>query len=170
MAIVAPEGSQLLGAAEQTMFSNFVREYLLRSSSPMGVSVNREVLSEIAASRHVEAIRDMLRGAGIHDSEILVLPGGTETGITAVLSYTANVVVLPECEDWSSSSSYNWANTQHSNFGCATQTNLGLVLANPGDLRGADSMDNFDGQRGAVIIRSYRSGAAITGGEAEAAQ
>jgi pilus assembly protein CpaD len=170
MAIAAPEGGDLFGPAEEVMFSKFIREYHLRSDSPIGVAVNKVTLDPAEASAHVQAIRGLLRDAGVLDSDVLVLPGGIEPEATAVLSYTTKVAVLPECENWSSRMSYNWTNSQHSNFGCATQRNLGLMIANPGDLEGADAMDNFDGQRGATIIRSYRSGEAIGGDGAAAAE
>ena len=44
------------------------------------------------------------------------------------------LVTLPPCPDWSRQSGTDFANLPHSNFGCATQTNLGLMIAEPEDL------------------------------------
>ncbi len=44
-------------------------------------------------------------------------------------------ISYPErCPDWRHSAVINYDNSAMSNFGCATATNLGLMLANPNDL------------------------------------
>lgn len=53
---------------------------------------------------------------------------------------TARVVVsrttasVPHCPDWSSNSESNPLNATHSNFGCAVNSNLAAMVANPEDL------------------------------------
>ena len=49
------------------------------------------------------------------------------------------VVKTPTCPDWSKDPTFDHANRQSSNFGCADETNLGLMIANPEALvRGTD--------------------------------
>jgi hypothetical protein len=68
------------------------------------------------------------------------------------------VVRLPECGDFSKTSSYNYRNVGHSNWGCASQRNFGAMIANPADLTGAPAMENRDAARTAKVIREYRTG------------
>ncbi|MHA1598567.1 MAG: CpaD family pilus assembly protein [Alphaproteobacteria bacterium] len=67
------------------------------------------------------------------------------------------VATLPGCPDWSGElTSYN--NTPSSNWGCATATNLGLMVAEPQDLvRGRDP-GYADGEAAARSIDRYRKG------------
>lgn len=146
----------LLGPADQPIFSQFIYDYHLRSSSPLGITVNSIGVNDADVAARVQIVRALLRGAGVRASEILVLPGATDNGAAATLSYTASFAIVPECEDWSSGTSFNWANNQHSNFGCATQRNLGLMVANPADLYSSQTMSNFDGERSNPIVHTYR--------------
>lgn len=43
-------------------------------------------------------------------------------------------LISPDCPDWRTSPITTFSNTQQGNFGCATVTNLGLMLENPRDL------------------------------------
>ena len=71
------------------------------------------------------------------------------------------LVVLPPCPDWSRRSGTDFANLPHSNFGCATQTNLGLMVAEPRDLVRGRALAPADGVREAEAISRYRAGETI---------
>jgi pilus assembly protein CpaD len=45
-----------------------------------------------------------------------------------------HMVTLPPCPNWSQYPASDFTNVKTSNFGCATATNLGLMVANPADL------------------------------------
>lgn len=67
------------------------------------------------------------------------------------------VVTLPGCPDWSGSlNTYN--NTTSSNWGCASATNLGLMIAEPGDLLLGRDEGMADGEHAAMSINRYRTG------------
>jgi len=69
------------------------------------------------------------------------------------------IVRLPECGDFSMTSSYNYRNVGHSNWGCASQRNFGAMIANPADLTGSAAMERRDPGRTAKVIGDYRQGA-----------
>jgi pilus assembly protein CpaD len=52
----------------------------------------------------------------------------------AIILVTQTLVTLPACPNWSKSSSTDFGNQPSSNFGCATESNLGMMVANPSDL------------------------------------
>lgn len=67
-------------------------------------------------------------------------------------------VALPGCPDWSDRSGITHDNQPSGNWGCATAVNLGLMVANPGDLlRGRDGGPG-DGAAQVLGIQRYRKG------------
>ena len=48
-----------------------------------------------------------------------------------------------------------------SNFGCATETNLGLMVVDPGTLVRGQPMGPADGEAQAKSIKDYREGNAV---------
>jgi pilus assembly protein CpaD len=71
------------------------------------------------------------------------------------------LVTLPPCPDWSRQSGTDFSNLPHSNFGCATQTNLGLMVAEPRDLLHGRGLAPADGVHQAEGIVRYRTGKVI---------
>ena len=52
----------------------------------------------------------------------------------AVVNIGRYAVTLPDCPNWSQSLQWEFTNAYTSNYGCADATNLGLMVASPGDL------------------------------------
>jgi pilus assembly protein CpaD len=114
------------------------------------------VEGEIGLER-VAAVAEYLRGAGLKVAPL------TETSVVrwdgAVrISVGRYVVTPPNCPDWSKSASYDPLNHTSSNFGCATATNLGLMVADPGDLIRGRPMGPSDGAHGARAVKAWREG------------
>jgi type IV pilus biogenesis protein CpaD/CtpE len=66
------------------------------------------------------------------------------------------VVTPPSCPNWEKPPGYDFNNTEDSNLGCATTTNLGLMLANPGDLTRSRNMSPGDGTTQARAVKNFR--------------
>ena len=64
----------------------------------------------------------------------------------------------PSCPDWSKESTGDSANRVTSNFRCATESNLGLMVANPEVLIRGTHTGPADGEAITVGIESYRKG------------
>lgn len=92
--------------------------------------------------------------------------GGDEVQIHLAYSY----VITPDCPDWRKSSSLNYSNTNISQLGCASVTNLGRQMAHPRDLTraraahvppdavlGATAIDNY--HKGEIDQSAYGTGA-----------
>lgn len=64
------------------------------------------------------------------------------------------------CPDWSHSSTINYDNSLHSNYGCATRTNAARQLAYPQDLDHAsgDAATGPDTEVSNRVIEQYRAG------------
>ena len=116
------------------------------SGSPLGV-------------RREAAVAAYLRGRGL-DPKLgpVATEGVNRSGV--VVAIGRYVVTPPSCPDWSKTGGGDSANQTDSNFGCAAETNLGLMVADPGDLVRGAPMGPADGDMLARGIENYRKGAA----------
>jgi pilus assembly protein CpaD len=73
----------------------------------------------------------------------------------AIIEVMRTLVTLPACPNWSKRSQPDYANAASSNFGCATETNLGLMVANPTDLASARTLGAAAGQPAAAAVQRY---------------
>lgn len=85
----------------------------------------------------------------------------------ALVMLTFATVVPPNCPDWRMSPVHNYSNHSNANFGCATEVNLGQMVADPRDLeRGTGELPPALSERGDMAMRMYRTGGASTGASA----
>ncbi len=116
-----------------------------------------------AAARLAERRRQAVM-AFLELRRLRVLPLRIEFGIDAPDRETVKliarryVVTLPGCPDWTGRPGVNFNNTPSSNFGCATAVNLGLMVADPGDIVAGRHPGLMDGEFVARSIERYRKG------------
>jgi len=89
-------------------------------------------------------------GIAVSGSQIANLPPNH-----AVVEVIRTLVTLPPCPNWSKKSQPDFENAPSSNFGCATETNLGLMVANPTDLALARADGPTAGQPAAAAVQRY---------------
>jgi pilus assembly protein CpaD len=68
------------------------------------------------------------------------------------------VATPPACPNWSKPPGHDPTNSLASNFGCATQVNLGLMVADPRDLVVGRQMGPADAEPGIGAVGRYRDG------------
>lgn len=128
---------------------------------------------ELAASRN-ERVEALLREVGLGSLPVTAVaygeavPAVPSTGPAAwrlnrrvELILERHLVTLPACPDWSRESGTDFSNQPHSNFGCATQTNLGLMVAEPKDLVRGRTLAPADGVHQAEGVVRYRTGKVV---------
>lgn len=115
---------------------------------PTGNPAAREEVAAMAA-RH-----------GILVSRVApVTAGPIEPGTLRVVVSRAAAVV-PNCPDWSRHASPEFVGSGMSNYGCAENTNLAAMVANPEDLvRGQDPASTVDASTAGKAIKSWRAAA-----------
>jgi len=150
--------SEVLSPEDQFAFDSFVRDYHLRASGPVGIQVPGNAANGTERIARIKKTKDLLAKAGIDRRQITELPSTGGSGGTLIVSFATSKVSVPDCGDWSRPSSANWANRRSQNYGCATQRNLGLMIANPADLKKASEMEEFDGSKASGIISTLRGG------------
>ncbi len=96
--------------------------------------------------------------------KLRVLPLHIEFGIDAPVGEAVKVIVrryvvtVPGCPDWTGRPGISYGNTPSSNFGCANAINLGLMVADPGDIVAGRHPGLMDGEFIARSIERYRKG------------
>lgn len=159
--VIHGTGSGTMTTAEVALLHDFVDAYVKRGQAPLLVTAG-------AGGADQEDFAAMVQKAaidrGLARSEVLVGLDPTLAGEGVILSFVSYTAVVPECGYWYEESAHNFANANSVNFGCATQHNLGLMLADPSDLYGKTQMDPRDGPRTAIVIDLFRRGE-ITGAE-----
>jgi pilus assembly protein CpaD len=152
--------ANLLTKQESRSLDRFLGEIDLRPSDRLFVDVGPKS-GEVVADNRVSIINEQLRHY-VPGAQALVITGekGTDSDIRLIVG--RYVALPPNCPDLSKPSASNPGNFNDSNFGCSTQRNLGLMLANPGDLLRGRTLGPADGQALSRSLRAYRAGEAVT--------
>jgi pilus assembly protein CpaD len=103
------------------------------------------------AEERIDAVSRSLLNYGV----VAVVGSADLPANQAVVEATRTLVTLPPCPNWSKVSSYDFGNQPSSNFGCATETNLGVMVANPTDLASGLPVGPSAGQPGAAAVNRY---------------
>ena len=137
-----------------------LERFLARVGRGQGVSV----MLDTASANPSPLISQ--REAGL--ARYLIDQGYSVSRVKSTLPYLAEnsvrltvgryVVTLPSCPDWSKESINDPADRVSSNWGCANETNLGLMVANPERLIRGQELGPADAEAVAVGIKKYREG------------
>lgn len=112
--------------------------------------------------QRAEAIRGELLKRNIAPRQIDIQPvqGLGPNGAQVIVG--RYVVIPPACPNFSKPASSDYNNMPSSNFGCATATNLGAMVANPGDLVAGRSLGPADANVVGGAVERYRNDAVKT--------
>lgn len=103
-------------------------------------------------------VSNMLKDSGLNMSGKVTPYGMEPTSDTGRLLISRYVVTPPECGDWSQRSNPNYENAPLTNLGCASQANLGLMVANPRDLIIGAKGAAPNAERTAAAVQRYQEG------------
>lgn len=146
-----PEG---LSYAEQRRVAGWFETMKLRYGDRVSLDdpmASEATLASVAAvaSRH-----------GLIVSGDAPVTAGTLNPGSARIVITRTKASVPGCPDWSTGSDANLANGLSSNYGCAVNSNLAAMVANPEDLiKGAESDSDTVVMSSTKAIESYRKAA-----------
>ncbi len=104
-----------------------------------------------------DALSTLLARHGLLLGDATPVTAGTIApgAVRVIVSRTAASV--PNCSNWSRKSQPEFAGSMMSNYGCAINTNLAAMIANPEDLvRGASASEPSDSRLMTRAIRAYR--------------
>jgi pilus assembly protein CpaD len=121
-------GSAHLAAADAARLRTMAATGVILPSDRVAVAVG-------GGPALAEARRDAISAALL--SYGIVISPSALTGVAsnhAVVEVGRYLVTTPACPNWSTASGTDFTNSFPSNWACATQTNLGQMVANPSDL------------------------------------
>ncbi|WP_374524285.1 CpaD family pilus assembly protein [Sphingopyxis sp.] len=126
----------------------------------MGVRYGDRVAIEdpsvYGAGEAQSTIRTLVERRGLLLSQdVPVTTGAIPSGYVRVVVTRASAQV-PGCPDWSSKSSINFNNATSSNYGCATNSNLAAMVADPNDLIKGNRATVNDPNSATRAIKTYR--------------
>lgn len=147
-------------AEEARLPADFLNTYRRQGRGPMTI-----VLPDGAGSNGLRAARALgwwLDGQMIEAVAVRSAPGvpGSEggDGDSLAVFFRGYVALVSECGDWSGETGFNPSNLPHTNFGCAYQRNIGMMLSDPGDLVDPRDLAPGSGYRASVVIGKWYNG------------
>jgi pilus assembly protein CpaD len=149
--------SATLGKSQKTTLDRFLSR--VGRGSGVKVTITAAALDDAALVQKREmALASYLRRRGFQVA--LAQPQNTAPSQANSVRVTVgrHLVKTPSCPDWSKPATGDPSNRVTSNFGCATATNLGRMIADPGVLvNGTDELGPGDGEALAVGVRRYQA-------------
>ena len=149
-----PSGSSAIGPAERARLARFVagggilppdRVYLAAADTESRLARRR--MNNLMAALHTD-------GVGV-DTAVSAVPAAGAGRDRTVLQIEHAVVTPPDCPNWSKPP-IDYSGQVSSNFGCATTTNLALMVADPTDLLRANKPAPADPGAPVGAIDGYR--------------
>lgn len=137
--------------------AKFARRYRHEAKSPLVIAVPHRARQSRTISEGVRVVRSIVAHAGIPASSVRYTskPRNGDGAETITLSYDRLAVVAPPCGDWSEHVVRNPQNLPSSNFGCASQRNLAVMVANPTDLLYPATETPRMSERRAAAFKAY---------------
>jgi pilus assembly protein CpaD len=121
-----------------------------------GDRISIEDPSPYGAAQARASVRAIVERRGLLLSDAVpVTTGSVAPGSLRVVVTRASASV-PGCPDWSSKSAINFNNATSSNYGCATNSNLAAMVADPNDLIKGASDERHDPSSATRAIKTYR--------------
>jgi pilus assembly protein CpaD len=144
-------GSDRLGRGEAERLARLVATGEIGPRDRISVSPSGP--PALAARRMTMLSSEMLRyGMTIGEVPLAAVPRDS-----AIIEIGRYLVTTPPCPNWSGQNAADFTNTPYSNFGCATATNLGEMIANPADLVSGQPLGMAAGQPAAAAVNRYNT-------------
>ena len=151
LSIAFAGGSDRLAAGEAARLDRMVLAGTIRPADRVRVAASGP--PGLAERRAAAISRELLRyGIVAQTTALDAVPANH-----AIVSVGRYSVTLPDCPNWSQSLSYDFTNAFTSNYGCANATNLGLMVASPGDLVSGREFTGIDAVPAINAVNRYQT-------------
>lgn len=158
--VEVPNGRSGLSRNQAADVRRFVERYKVESESSLKVAAPR-ASSRFAVARSMNQVEDIIAGAGVPTDAVLQSDYAGHNGRFGPairIAYNRPVAVPPHCQDWSHDLAINRERLPYRDFGCATQRNLALNVANARDLQGPQYETPRSSERRSVTWTEYVKG------------
>lgn len=166
MVEVGPNG-QGLSPNQQADVLRFVSHYKSESTGSLKLASPRGAGAHLAVSNAARQLEGIVRGAGVDASQVEVsrYAVGSSTAPALRLSYDRLLAVPPQCADWATDLGENRERLHYNNFGCATQRNFALNVANARDIMEPQGESPRSSERRSTVWSSYVTAGSIPGSQ-----
>jgi len=153
------QGGAAMSAAEQRAATAFLLRRELAETDEVFVDFGLFVDSSELATARRSIIAELVGAAGIDPARVRV-----RSNIAGIADNEANLTVrrylvtLPGCPDFTSRAGRTFDNRPHSNWGCATASNFGRMVAEPRDIIEGRGETLADGEAMVLGVQRYRTG------------
>jgi pilus assembly protein CpaD len=154
LVVAFPPGSAVLSPAEAARLVQFLGRGGMEEGDR--VALGAGPASGTLGERRMQAIATYLRTYGVI-AAVGSAPPAALVADQVLVDVGRYVVTTPSCPNWSRPSGPEFTNSPSSNFGCATATNLGLMVADPGDLLAGRGHGATDGEPATLAVQRYRT-------------
>ncbi|MBU2582748.1 MAG: CpaD family pilus assembly protein [Alphaproteobacteria bacterium] len=148
-----------LSYEQQADVYRFVKRYRSEANGPITVSAPRSAGAHLAAIPSLREIEDALQASGLSGGDVRMERHGdydnAEFGPAIRLAYVRPVAIAPECGQWPDELNLDRERIHHENYGCASQRNLALTVANSRDLQRAQGVSPRSGERRSTTWKEY---------------
>lgn len=161
LTVAAPRDKSGLSDEDRHAVAAFATGYKDRGHGALTVSTPSGSPNTTTAMNILVDVRDALAEKGIAPNAVNYTPyraSAANTDAPIILSYKRYVATPSACGDWSSDYADDPTNNTPPNFGCASQNNLAVLVADPADLVTPRDSTPRDGARSAVVLGKYRQG------------
>lgn len=151
-----PAGAAELRADERAKLAHFLDASLRTGDERITLSPPPDADSALAG-RRIEHLRQIVASlAPRRPVNVAPIADSRLSAGSALVVVGRYIVSTPTCPNWRKPSGADFANQRSSNLGCANETNLGLMVADPGDLVVGRELDRAEGEAMVHGVRRYR--------------
>jgi pilus assembly protein CpaD len=162
MAVRIARGANGLTPAQNAQVADFLARFRASDAgnSKLVVAVPSGGPNEMSAMAAVGGIRVLIREFGYDETSLRIeaYHAGRDPSAPIRISYTRYIAEPPACGNWPTNLGSDYRNVHYPNFGCATQRNFAVMVANPADLLGPRTMTPRVAERGDVVWDKYVKG------------
>lgn len=158
-------GASGLTPAQRAQAVHFFRTYgASGGATRLAIAVPSGSPNETSAVRALGDLRSIVRDAGIDAANVTVGPyhAGRDASAPIKVAYARFQAEAPECGQWPDNLAHDPKNLPYANFGCASQRNLAVQIANPADLLGPRTMTPPSAERRDTVYERYVKGQSTT--------
>lgn len=159
--LLVGESASGLTGGDRTALSGFMQSYAAQGEGQLRIRVPRGSANASAAINALADIHDVVATAGGNPATIGVehyQVGDPTAHAPIVVVFDRLEAVTNQCGDWSDVTNPPNQQADYYNFGCASQSNFGAMLADPRDLVRPRGVGYPDAGRRAEVLARYRRG------------
>lgn len=105
----------------------------------------------------VDDVAELANAHGVLMSDTAPVTAGQVIPGTVRIVVTRSTASVPGCPNWSKTTESNYNSSTHPNYGCAVNSNMAAMIADPEDLVRGKESENLDRSSGKKAIDAYRT-------------